>query len=703
MLLALGQPLLTRSSSTASQYLRETSNVEDNSIYTSHVLIDESRKPPGNISLKDFDFDDENNDQNEYNDIFEHGHNHNTFFQLPVAVRKFVWKVTVVSVAAGATHCIASTKAGKIWSWGSGASGVLGHGCQEDRICPTQIESFHLHSDTNENAKGVTTGQSFNIGHAAHWSVVSSQDIFGLQCAAGACHSAILTKDSQVFCCGSGTAVGLGFVDTIFSRFSEVTFGTKLKGKNQKEIISIIAGHHHNIVTQRDSEQMWVWGAGQDGRLGTGDSFDQPLPCKISVHISDQTLMVQGNTNHLSVYIFVKYRFVLKFPCHFLLCITLSQPKEIRYIYVETLLFIYARLFSCLYFSVHILQYEIRTVFDSFDCLFASVYVLIAQPDPGKRSRIDASGTATGKSGYDVMQVCVGYSHSVVRTRNGHVYTWGNGRQGSLGHGNFLHKNIPQRVEFFCKTQFCTISRRSSHECCKVKSKEKNKAGNDDGCAVFIAAGAFLSIVAVKSKSKIFLNRAKQGTSECNDHYCGPLCNCEFYYFGKCVVETSKVQNWVCATPKWPMVSSPHLLHLPQNLHISSIGCSVSHVLVAARYCPHYFKKLMLNNFDIIDGDKLELSNVSVKSNDQPSYTDSHFRQNVRNYEDEVSPTLLLILGQIQGDNNQAVVSASPFVREASSMRTDIQSKRINSSLSPKLINKRRLRALFFRYVRFQV
>jgi alpha-tubulin suppressor-like RCC1 family protein len=46
-----------------------------------------------------------------------------------------------------------------------------------------------------------------------------------------------------------------------------------------------------------------------------------------------------------------------------------------------------------------------------------------------------------------VKQVAAGFFHSMVLTSEGLVWTWGDGDNGRLGHGNTDHQNVPKRVE----------------------------------------------------------------------------------------------------------------------------------------------------------------------------------------------------------------------------------------------------------------
>ena len=47
----------------------------------------------------------------------------------------------VVEVAAGETHTVARLADGRIFTWGRGDHGALGHGDTDDRLLPKQIEA----------------------------------------------------------------------------------------------------------------------------------------------------------------------------------------------------------------------------------------------------------------------------------------------------------------------------------------------------------------------------------------------------------------------------------------------------------------------------------------------------------------------------------------------------------------------------------
>jgi alpha-tubulin suppressor-like RCC1 family protein len=53
---------------------------------------------------------------------------------------------------------------------------------------------------------------------------------------------------------------------------------------------------------------------------------------------------------------------------------------------------------------------------------------------------------AIGLDGIEFIKVACGTEHTVALSKNGDVYTWGWGREGALGHGDFNQVDIPKKV-----------------------------------------------------------------------------------------------------------------------------------------------------------------------------------------------------------------------------------------------------------------
>lgn len=57
-------------------------------------------------------------------------------------VRGLIYKQTIVQVACGWQHTLCLTLDGRVFSWGYGEDGQLGHNDTEDSLSPKEVEYF---------------------------------------------------------------------------------------------------------------------------------------------------------------------------------------------------------------------------------------------------------------------------------------------------------------------------------------------------------------------------------------------------------------------------------------------------------------------------------------------------------------------------------------------------------------------------------
>ena len=142
---------------------------------------------------------------------------------------------TVVFVAAGAHYTVAVTAGWRLYSWGYGESGQLGHG------------------DTSLLEPTVVGAGAFG-GSAV------------VMAACGCFHTLVVTQDGGLWACGWGGHGQLGLNDEAdrhaFERVGAGAFGGA-------RVVAAAAGVSHSAVVTEDGA-LWTWGNGYHGQLGHG-------------------------------------------------------------------------------------------------------------------------------------------------------------------------------------------------------------------------------------------------------------------------------------------------------------------------------------------------------------------------------------------------------------------------------------------------
>ncbi|XP_042217246.1 E3 ubiquitin-protein ligase HERC2-like isoform X2 [Homarus americanus] len=153
--------------------------------------------------------------------------------------------VKKVAVHSGGRHAMALTVDGKVFSWGEGEDGKLGHGNRLSYDKPKLVESL------------------------------KSKRIRDIAC--GSSHSAAITSSGELYCWGLGEYGRLGLGDTT----------TQLKPKLVKallgqRVVQVACGSRDAQTLSLTSEGMvYSWGDGDFGKLGRGGSEGCALPQNI--------------------------------------------------------------------------------------------------------------------------------------------------------------------------------------------------------------------------------------------------------------------------------------------------------------------------------------------------------------------------------------------------------------------------------------
>ena len=201
-----------------------------------------------------------------------HGDTQNQW--LPKKIEAFAGQ-RVVAVSAGPFHSFAVTADGAVWSWGSGASGQLGHG-DEEPLLPKKVEAL------------------------------AGQRVVAV--AAGSEHSFALAADGAVWSWGCGDHGRLGHGDR-----QRQLLPKKVEALAGQRVVAVSAGFEHSFALTADGAAWswgdrdcrlrwdgaaWSWSDGDYGRLGHGDEQGQLLPKKIEAFAGQRVVAVSAGEQH---------------------------------------------------------------------------------------------------------------------------------------------------------------------------------------------------------------------------------------------------------------------------------------------------------------------------------------------------------------------------------------------------------------------
>nr|GMD75873.1 PH, RCC1 and FYVE domains-containing protein 1 [Ipomoea batatas] len=208
----------------------------------------------------------------------------------------------VLSVACGTWHSALSTISGKVFTFGDGTFGVLGHGNRQTVPFPREVQSLNG-LKTIKVACGVWHTAAIVEVSTPSGSNVSSRKLFtwgdGDKNRLGhgnknaylvpTCVSALIDYNIHQIACGHNNTVALttsGHVFTMgsnaYGQLGNPQADGKLPGVVQDKLVGefaedIASGDFHVAVLTSRSE-VFTWGRGANGRLGHGDAEDRNIP-----------------------------------------------------------------------------------------------------------------------------------------------------------------------------------------------------------------------------------------------------------------------------------------------------------------------------------------------------------------------------------------------------------------------------------------
>ncbi|GAU26567.1 hypothetical protein TSUD_266810 [Trifolium subterraneum] len=230
------------------------------------------------------------------------GHGNEASHWIPKSVNGFLDGLQVVSVACGTWHSALATSNGKLFTFGDGTFGVLGHGDQESVLYPKEVQLLSglktmkvacgvwhtaaivdvvFQSDSNVSSWKLFTwgdGDKYQLGHGNKETCLKPTRVSPLieynfqQIACGHTMTVALTTSGHVFAMGSTENGQLGNPN------SAGKVPTLVQGKLLGEFVEEISCGAHHVAVLTSKKELYTWGKGSNGRLGHGDTEDKKSP-----------------------------------------------------------------------------------------------------------------------------------------------------------------------------------------------------------------------------------------------------------------------------------------------------------------------------------------------------------------------------------------------------------------------------------------
>ena len=160
-------------------------------------------------------------------------------------------ETSFMEIACGYNHCMALDELGKVYTWGSGADGRLGHNSSQDKYEPCEVASL--------------------------------SDKFIVHLACGYLHSAVISNTGELLTFGFNGYGQLG-TGNLEARYTPCIC-TVLIGRR---VLDTSCGAFHTVCICENGE-IYSMGMGNKGQLGTGTSLNYSLPEKSQMLVLNLT------------------------------------------------------------------------------------------------------------------------------------------------------------------------------------------------------------------------------------------------------------------------------------------------------------------------------------------------------------------------------------------------------------------------------
>ena len=177
----------------------------------------------------------------------------------PVISTCGVWHTAAVVEIMVGNPSSSNCSSGKLFTWGDGDKGRLGHGDKEAKLVPTCVAAL-----VDPNFCRVACGHSLTVA---------------------------LTTSGHVYTMGSPVYGQLG------NPQADGKLPTRVEGKLAKSFVEEIACGAYHVAVLTSRTEVYTWGKGANGRLGHGDTDDRNSPTLVEALKDKQVKSIACGTN----------------------------------------------------------------------------------------------------------------------------------------------------------------------------------------------------------------------------------------------------------------------------------------------------------------------------------------------------------------------------------------------------------------------
>ncbi|GFZ20639.1 regulator of chromosome condensation (RCC1) family with FYVE zinc finger domain-containing protein [Actinidia rufa] len=251
------------------------------------------------------------------------GHGNEVSHWVPKRLNGPLEGIHVSSISCGPWHTAVVTSSGQLFTFGDGTFGVLGHGDRRSVLKPREVESLKglrtvqascgvWHTAAvievivgNSSSSNCSSGKLFTwgdgdkgrLGHGDKEAKLVPTCVAALvepnfcQVACGHSLTVALTTSGHVYTMGSPVYGQLGNLQT------DGKLPTRVEGKLSRSFVEEIACGAYHVAVLTSRTEVYTWGKGANGRLGHGDTDDRSSPTLVEALRDKQVKSIACGTN----------------------------------------------------------------------------------------------------------------------------------------------------------------------------------------------------------------------------------------------------------------------------------------------------------------------------------------------------------------------------------------------------------------------